>query len=795
MQVTVQMHPPRERKPGELPPEPRESLLPKVWQKVALRPEEGWTTFILLAGVIYSAVWSIQVVNWVNGLGVLTWTTAAGLVLGFIAAKQRFVPRLLVHGVMMVAGVYFAFWQVAATVYGGSQGGLWVHATTWLRKAITPNADTNDDVMFLLFLGVLSFILAYVSVWLVARTRRPWLVTLATAIVLLINLSYAPDGNLIYLTIFLLSGLLLLVRFNLSEAYRQWRRRSLRYTADLGWDFMVAGMLFSVGILVLGWLLPPAGTNPALSSVWNSSSNPWSAVQQLFTRLFQVNNGSGYGAYFSNRLQLTGSVDLPNFTVLTYTTQAPGQYLIAVTQDYFDGHAWTSTNSTTKAFDAGQHLDDPSVDVKTIEQTIHLVNPPAGNPSQYLFAAAQPVSFSVPSSATQDASGYTSWYVRGQLTSGEQYTALSDISTASENTLRQVPFPQKAENSSNPLYYFPKDVLDRYLQIPSDLKGQAAGEQIYNLAMQWTQDDTTMYDVAMSLENHLHTDYTYSQHNPDPPADQDAVAWFLLNSKTGFCTYFASAMVIMARMLGIPARVASGYTNGSVQGHSSTWEVKGTDAHTWAQLYFAGYGWINFEPSAGFSDFVRPVDTATPTGTDTPNGGDTPPPTKVRTPEPGGGPIPGSTTPTPTPQNDQQVRLLLGVGGLLAVLLLLFGATSIWWRRLFRGLSPVAQTFGRVTLLAGWAGIKPKRTQTPFEYIETLQERFPGQAAPLQRLGELYVHERWGATGTGAGVREELRQLWIRLRSGLVRAVIHRPSLNPLAWFQRGTPRGRRGRR
>ncbi len=777
MQATVQ-----ERKREALSPQPnqtrpsRQAPPSSDERKVALRPEEGWATFIFLGFVIYSAVWSIQVVDWVNGLGILTWTTGAGLALGFVAAKQQKLPRLLMHAIMMAVGIFFAFWQTASA-YHGSIGGLWSHFMAWLDKAVTPNANTNDDVMFLLFLAVLSFILAYVSVWLVARTRRPWLVTLATAIVLLINLSYAPDGNLIYLTIFLLASLLLLVRFNLSEAYRQWRRRSLRYTADLGWDFMVAGMLFSVGILVFGWLLPSGGANPAVADFWSSVSNPWVSAQQLWARLFQVNGGPGAGAYFSNQLQLTGNVDLPNYTVLTYTTKLPGQYLIAVTQDYFDGHIWTQTGNTTRNFNARDDLSVNKALYTVVDQNVHLVNPPGG-PNPYLFAAADPVSFSVPVGTTRDGSGFTSYYSRDPLVKGENYTATSYVTTADESTLKQVPLPADANGTD---YFYPPDLVGRYTQVPSDLQHN---QQVRDLLNEWTAGQTTMYGMAQAIEDHLRAGYTYNQHNDNPPADQDAVAWFLTQSRRGFCTFFASAMVMLARMQGIPARVANGYTTGT-EDQAGHWVVKGTDAHTWAQVYFAKYGWINFEPSATFSSVPRPVASVTPTS---PTGGDDEPTPGLKpTPK---DPTLGSTSSDPTQdtpqaqQNDLQMRLLLGGGGALALLVLVFGATSLWWRRLFRGLSPVAQTFGRVTLLAGWAGLKPRRAQTPFEYIGELQQRLPAQAETLNRLGELYVEERWGAPGAGSGALEELRHLWARLRGTLVRAVMRRPSLNPLVWLR-----------
>jgi hypothetical protein len=587
----------------------------------------------------------------------------------------------------------------------------------------------------------------------------------------------------------LLAGLLLLVRFNLSESYRQWKRRSLRFTADLGWDFMVAGLVFSVGILMFGWLLPEAGPNSALADAWNVVSNPWVSAQQLWTRLFQVRGGPGSGAYFSNQLQLTGNVDLPNVVIMTYTTQDPGQYLLAVTQDYFDGHIWSATGNTTRNLNSKQTLPVTKAGYTTVNQEFHLVNPPGGNPNQYIFAAADPASYSVPIGITQDNNGLTSYYAREPLVNGENYTATSYVTTTDVETLQQVPLPVDAQGSSD--YFFPQDLLSRYTQLPNDLEANSPQyQELYNLAQSWTGGQTTMYGMAQALENHLRSGYHYNQHNENPPSNEDAVYWFLTQSKQGFCTFFASAMVILARMLGMPARVASGYTGGTAD-TSGHFTVKGTDAHTWAQIYFAKYGWINFEPSEGFLSVPRPVAGVTPSATDTP-GTDTTPgvtPTKKPLTDLGGN---STQNPTSAQQNDLQIRLLLGAGGVLAVLILLFGATSLWWRRLFRGFSPVAQTFGRVTLLAGWAGVRPRRTQTPFEYVEELQQHLPVQADSLQRLGELYVQERWGAPDEGSGVLEELRQLWMRLRGSLVRAVMRRPSWNPLDWLRVLNPRRRR---
>ncbi len=144
-------------------------------------------------------------------------------------------------------------------------------------------------------------------------------------------------------------------------------------------------------------------------------------------------------------------------------------------------------------------------------------------------------------------------------------------------------------------------------------------------------------------------------------------------------------MAIMARLLGMPARVVAGYTNGQFDPRHNQWVIRGTDAHAWTQIYFATYGWVNFEPSAGFSGFERPL----------PGSANFAPPINLGGQgsttgknNPGHGRVPNSPddlTPVTTTQAVAQVQLrerisfTLGILILLVLLgLLLF---SIWWRR------------------------------------------------------------------------------------------------------------------
>ena len=103
-------------------------------------------------------------------------------------------------------------------------------------------------------------------------------------------------------------------------------------------------------------------------------------------------------------------------------------------------------------------------------------------------------------------------------------------------------------------------------------------------------------------------DFTYST-EPLPGSGYQALENFLLRDRRGYCEQFASAMAMMARVVGIPSRVAVGFLPGEREGDS--WKVSIRDMHAWPELYFAGYGWVRFEPTpASVTGAAAPVDGA-----------------------------------------------------------------------------------------------------------------------------------------------------------------------------------------
>jgi hypothetical protein len=121
--------------------------------------------------------------------------------------------------------------------------------------------------------------------------------------------------------------------------------------------------------------------------------------------------------------------------------------------------------------------------------------------------------------------------------------------------------------------------------------------QVKTLTHQITATATTRYEAALDIQNYLTSSrFTYDTNIP-VDRSSNALANFLLHSRRGFCQQFATAMAVMARLSGIPSRVAVGFTPGTHLPGSTTWTVTTHDAHAWPELWFEGYGWLPFEPT------------------------------------------------------------------------------------------------------------------------------------------------------------------------------------------------------
>ncbi|GAB6938430.1 transglutaminaseTgpA domain-containing protein [Isoptericola variabilis] len=131
-----------------------------------------------------------------------------------------------------------------------------------------------------------------------------------------------------------------------------------------------------------------------------------------------------------------------------------------------------------------------------------------------------------------------------------------------------------------------------YTQVP----GTAHADDVEAAAREAVGDADTAYDQAVALQRWLRdpTRFTYS--TTIPRGGTGDPVWDFLQHRTGYCIQFATTMVVMARSLGIPARLAVGYLPGDRTG-DTTWRITGQDSHAWPEIYFPGTGWVRFEPT------------------------------------------------------------------------------------------------------------------------------------------------------------------------------------------------------
>ena len=138
-------------------------------------------------------------------------------------------------------------------------------------------------------------------------------------------------------------------------------------------------------------------------------------------------------------------------------------------------------------------------------------------------------------------------------------------------------------------------VMPHIVHLPGDLPAR-----VLALARDLTATSATPYDRALAIESYLRT-IPYNLDIAGPPPGQDVVDYFLCDLKQGYCDYFATSMVVLARAAGLPARLVVGYASGAALRTEGTFRytVTEAEAHSWVEIYVPELGWIEFEPTSG----------------------------------------------------------------------------------------------------------------------------------------------------------------------------------------------------
>ncbi len=734
----------------------------------------AWIEGVLLLIMLFSLALSLRAGKWTDGLEVLGPIILGAFLLGVAMSFSRWNGVVTFLYSLIVGTVWVLVWVSQApqipngldasgqiTTIGQS---LW----TWIL-ALFGDEPVRNNLVFILELAFLMWWLGYLSTWSVFREGRVWRAIIPIGLVLLVNLYFGSPDLGVYFAVYVLCALLLAVRSFLSEREIQWRIDRVRYPTDLQFDFLRDGLILAVVVLAIALLLPNGGGNGVLASTLDPLRAPWQDVQREWGRLFSSLNYRGPGAgdpVYSDTLTLGGARNLGD-TVIMDVRSTAGRYWRAVTFDTFTGRRWMNTSTSVQSVNAANHVNTPEFEARQeVTQTI-TVMAPTGN---VLFAASQPLRVSLNADADLNVveqppgdalpiAEISMLHRKGaDLRPGNTYLAVSSMANASIEELQAAGVD------------YPDWVRQTYLELPSDLSPQVA-----ELAKQATAGALTPFDQAVALEQFLRT-FPYNDQIPAPPAGVNAVNYFLFDVKQGYCDYYASSFAMMARTLGIPARVSAGYAQGEYTTEIDAYRVREYNGHSWPEVFFPGYGWVEFEPTASETEIVRQHQDQ-----DTALAGPTPGPTsdpfldKAEPFDPeafGQGDIPESAS------ADGLLGTLsgwwIGLGAMLFVVALvaffLLRSTPQRQRRVLLDPQFTVKMYGRLVQWAQRFRLPLLSSQTPNEQAALLIRAVPEGRPAIESIAELYMQDLYSPTGPDDRTSQDAVSAWGELQPLLRRA-------------------------
>ncbi|WP_423223399.1 transglutaminase-like domain-containing protein [Candidatus Amarolinea aalborgensis] len=593
-----------------------------LWLIRRLRPREGWALLLLALAMACVLPIAIETAAWTRRpdslWGLALWATLIGLWLSRRA--WRGVSTLLVGGLlgaMLVANaigqllppVWQALWEIVRSLVWSGQRvftgapfphDLWlplISQTVWRAQsfAIGLGATDASTTIFRLLLAALVWTTsAWLGFWLFRPAgSRLWVAVFPTGLVIAASAFFA-GRQAAYVGGFLALLLVLLTVVHWRAQLRTWLQHGSDYPDDVAFDQTVAAAVLLAAALTAAALAPPIALRPVENAFWNLARPVWQPVEEAARAAFP-------GVIRPARSPLAGaapSSGLPREELMGSGPDLAKRVLFRIAIDYQPVNAWTPYwKETTFAVYTGRGWALEEAERLTV------LDMPAGrswhDPGIRPDAGLPGVNIR----QTVDWVGEGDWQVavavgEAQAVSAPYRAILRPggdlVGLEFERPQRRVAVDSRATPVNTDLLRIvnksTKNQQSNYLQIPSSLPARVA-----TLARSITADAANPYDQALQIEAYLRT-LTYDLDVPMVSPSADLVDAFLFDLRRGYCDYFASAFVMMARGVGLPARLAVGYASGR-QEAPGVWLVSAADAHSWPEVYFEGVGWVAFEPT------------------------------------------------------------------------------------------------------------------------------------------------------------------------------------------------------
>lgn len=736
-----------------------------MWAYKRYRPREGWLSLVLVFSAIICVIMAIAEIGWVPEDAVVVPAAVLGLLFGVGLAKRPLSTWaawtfITLYGFLIVFLTLGKLWPPVHLLIGRwaelrqfwlQQGALFLERVASWVETVASGGSSAETIIFAAILGLAVWFLAAYIGWSTFRQQRPLLGLTLMGILLGLNV-YFGQGSIYWIPLFVGIAVIAAAVLNFANLEQKWQTKNVDYSREIRNELILYASVIGITLLALALLLPGISISkiaqnflaqPAVGAAEDSLARAFAGVRQP---LKAVAPGAPGGSGSMPRSFLLGNApELSETIVMTAKTQViegdaaavllNGRHWRALSYEIYTGRGWTLSDERTEKSRPFEAIPLPIAEAQaTLNQDVDWLYDNRAT----RYTLGQPMQF--------NQAVVTSWrglddFVRVRSEAGQQYAALTRVSTATADDLR-----------STSISDVPPALISRYTKLPDDLP-----RRVTELAAEIGAELPTTYDQALAIEQFLRQ-YEYSLDLEPPPAEVDLVDYFLFDLQKGYCDYYASAMVVLARSLGLPARMATGFLAQPVDDNDLQ-TIRQIHAHSWAEIYFEPYGWIEFEPTAAFvtphnpsPDFMGTADQSLTSES------------------------PYETPPIPerAPQKTWPWLQIIIVLGLAA------GLFFVWRRQHGKrtDLDDVQWVYGRFQNNAVHLGQIPQAGQTPHEfnqqflaYLDKLAQRphlkstVQSMTKPVNKLTAKFITRQYSPDKTAKG--EEAKTIWQRLRRPL----------------------------
>lgn len=473
----------------------------------------------------------------------------------------------------------------------------------------------EDPLFFVAIMSVTFWVLSASASFNLTRQQNFLAMVLPSAIGILVIQHYdnGVASRIWFLAFFVFIALFLLGRLNFLQDQKHWRERRVFLSPENSID-LTSSMAIAAGlIIVTAWTVPLSFTRvDTLQQAWSRVTQPWTdfteRIQNGISAL-ESPSGGRPGEFYGTELKLGNGFPLSETIMFTVETpdlpldqKPPRYYWRGRTYDYFTAGQWYITGTTREEFSPAA----PSFAVADADanQPVRFAFTAGDSKFSLLYAPAQPVWFSRPgsylASQADEALNITSWNATPNLLPGETYQVEAVVKNPNIEQLRGAGTE------------YPAWITEKYLQLPNNFS-----PRIQALAEEVTANATTPYEKTVAITKYLRDNIEYQQTVPNAPRDTDQLEWILFEYKKGYCVYYASSEILMLRSVGIPARMAVGFAQGTGTSQNNIdqaveevvtneYTVRKNNAHAWPEVYFPNVGWVEFEPTGNQAPLDRP---------------------------------------------------------------------------------------------------------------------------------------------------------------------------------------------